>query len=127
MKIINIIWLIAGFICLILGILGIVLPLLPTTPFFLATLFCFTKGSERLKKWFMKTSFHKKYLQRFYEEKGLTLKKKIVILSVASIMLAAGFYFSTKLYARILIACVIFAKYYIFIFKIKTIPSKDKI
>lgn len=122
MKIINIFWIALGFICLGLGVMGIIMPILPTTPFFMVTLVCFAKGSERLKKWFMGTSFHKKYIQSFYEKKGMTLKNKIIILSFASIMLAAAFYFSAKPYARILIACVIAAKYYVFIFKIKTLP-----
>ncbi|WP_147624746.1 YbaN family protein [Treponema denticola] len=126
MKIINIFWIVLGFICLGLGIIGIIMPILPTTPFFMVTVVCFAKGSERLKRWFMGTSFHKKYIQSFYEKKGMTLKNKVIILSFASIMLAAAFYFSAKPYARILIACVIAAKYYVFIFKIKTLPEDEK-
>lgn len=126
MKIINIFWIVLGFICLGLGIIGIIMPILPTTPFFMVTVVCFAKGSERLKRWFMGTSFHKKYIQSFYEKKGMTLKNKLIILSFASIMLAAAFYFSAKLYARILIACIFLAKYYVFIFKIKTLPDDEK-
>ena len=126
MKIINIFWIVLGFICLGLGIIGIIMPILPTTPFFLVTVVCFARGSERLKQWFMSTSFHKKYIQSFYEKKGMTLKNKLIILSFASIMLAVAFYFSAKLYARILIACVFLAKYYVFIFKIKTLPDDEK-
>ena len=126
MKIINIFWIVLGFICLGLGIIGIIMPILPTTPFFMVTVVCFAKGSERLKRWFMGTSFHKKYIQSFYEKKGMTLKNKLIILSFASIMLAVAFYFSAKLYARILIACVFLAKYYVFIFKIKTLPDDEK-
>ena len=126
MKIINIFWIVLGFICLGLGIIGIIMPILPTTPFFIVTVVCFAKGSERLERWFMSSSFHEKYIQNFYEKKGMTLKNKLIILSFASIMLAAAFYFSAKLYARILIACVIAAKYYVFIFKIKTLPAHEK-
>ena len=126
MKIINIFWIVLGFICLGLGIIGIIMPILPTTPFFIVTVVCFAKGSERLERWFMSTSFHKKYIQSFYEKKGMTLKNKLIILSFASIMLAAAFYFSAKLYARILIACVFLVKYYVFIFKIKTLPDDEK-
>ena len=126
MKIINIFWIVLGFICLGLGIIGIIMPILPTTPFFLVTVVCFAKGSERLKQWFMSTSFHKKYIQSFYEKKGMTLKNKAIILSFASIMLAVTFYFSAKPYARILIACVFLVKYYVFIFKIRTLPDDEK-
>ncbi|EMB39006.1 YbaN family protein [Treponema denticola] len=126
MKIINIFWIVLGFICLGLGVIGIIMPILPTTPFFLVTVVCFARGSERLKQWFMSTSFHKKYIQSFYEKKGMTLKNKLIILSFASIMLVAAFYFSAKPYARILIACVFLAKYYVFIFKIRTLPDDEK-
>ena len=126
MKIINIFWIVLGFICLGLGVIGIIMPILPTPPFFLVTVVCFARGSERLKQWFMSTSFHKKYIQSFYEKKGMALKNKLIILSFASIMLVAAFYFSAKPYARILIACVFLAKYYVFIFKIKTLPDDEK-
>ncbi|MDA4845418.1 YbaN family protein [Hoeflea poritis] len=44
-------WLAAGCISLALGIIGIVLPLLPTTPFLLLAAFCFARGSEKLHSW----------------------------------------------------------------------------
>ena len=68
MKIINIFWIVLGFICLGLGVIGIIMPILPTTPFFLVTVVCFARGSERLKQWFMSTSFQKKYIQSFKKQ-----------------------------------------------------------
>ncbi|MFQ9087372.1 MAG: YbaN family protein [Roseburia sp.] len=49
-----------GFLCLILGSIGIVLPLLPTVPFYLVTVFCFARSSEKLYDWFTHTSMYKK-------------------------------------------------------------------
>lgn len=47
----NLIWTIAGLVSLAVGIVGIVLPLLPTTPLVLLSAFCFGKGSPRLRAW----------------------------------------------------------------------------
>ena len=57
---IKVIWIVLGTICLILGSIGIILPILPTVPFFLATLFCYGNSSETLKQWFINTRVYKK-------------------------------------------------------------------
>ena len=51
----KIFWIVLGFLCLGFGTIGIVLPILPTVPFYMATLFCFAKSSERLHTWFIGT------------------------------------------------------------------------
>ena len=117
------IWIIAGCLFLGLGILGVALPILPTTPFVLAALFCFAKGSERMHRWLLSTKLYQKHVKKFNETRAMTLKEKITILAIASVMLLLGFYFSKKIYARIIIILVMSIKYYVFIFKIKTAPS----
>ena len=47
----KIVFVTLGCISLALGVVGIVLPILPTVPFFLLTAFCFAKSSERLHSW----------------------------------------------------------------------------
>ena len=49
----KIVWIVLGFLCLGLGTIGIVLPILPTVPFYMATLFCFAKSSKKLHDWFI--------------------------------------------------------------------------
>ena len=114
-----------GIMSLILGIIGIVLPLLPTTPFLLLALFCFTKSSKRMTKFFIKSKIYKKYLYPFVKSKGLPLDKKIQILIIVLIMLLVPFFMSQNVYVKILIIFLIFLKIYIFIFKIKTIKKFD--
>ncbi|GHF67738.1 YbaN family protein [Seohaeicola zhoushanensis] len=46
-------WTLAGILSLVLGVIGIVLPVLPTAPFVILAAFCFGKGSPRLRAWLM--------------------------------------------------------------------------
>lgn len=48
-------WTALGCVCLGLDTIGVALPILPTIPFYMATVFCFAKGSERLHNWFVST------------------------------------------------------------------------
>ena len=120
------IWLAVGFLFLGAGVLGLFLPILPTTPFLLVTVFCFAKGSERLHTWLLSTKLYQNYVKKFNETRSMTLKTKVIILAGASSMLAAGFYFSHNVYARIVIILLICIKYYVFIFKIKTAPAETE-
>ena len=55
-KSIKIFWMMTGFLCLGFGTLGILLPVLPTVPFYMATVFCFAKSSRKLHDWFIGTA-----------------------------------------------------------------------
>ena len=67
----RIVFLVLGFICLALGTVGVVLPILPTVPFYMATVFFFANSSERLHRWFIGTGLYKKHLQSYIENKGI--------------------------------------------------------
>ena len=68
----KIVWIVLGFLCLGLGTVGIVLPILPTVPFYMATLFCFAKSSKKLHDWFMGTNLYKKHLDSFVQKRVKT-------------------------------------------------------
>ena len=124
MKIINIFYIFLGFISFGLGILGIVLPLLPTTPLILAACFCFAKGSIRFHNWIVNTWFYKKYLNDFATTKAMTINTKISICISASILLAVPFILAPFWAVRLIIFCMLAFKWYFFFFKIKTMLPK---
>lgn len=120
------IFLILGFLCLGLGTVGILLPILPTVPFYLATLFCFTQSSEKLRTWFVGTELYRKHLESFVKKKGMTKEtKRGIVLSVTILMGIGMFLMASK---SIWIPCVILAAVWVahvvyFVFKVKTIAS----
>ncbi len=69
---------VAGVIAVLLGILGIFLPLLPTTPFLLLASWCFARGSDRLHGWLLSHRVFGEYLRNFEAGRGIPLRAKIV-------------------------------------------------
>lgn len=87
----KLIYLIIGIISFSLGVIGVVLPILPTTPFMLLTSFCLLKSSDKLNQKFQKTRFYEDYVRTFKENKGMTMKGKMIILIPVSIILLTMF------------------------------------
>ena len=81
-KITRALWLGAGIICVGLGAIGIVLPILPTTPFLLAAAACFCKSSTRMYNWLLNNKWFGNYIRNYKEGRGLTLKTKLTALAV---------------------------------------------
>lgn len=117
----KLIYIILGFLFFALGAIGVVLPVLPTSPFLLVAGFFFAKGSKRFNDWFLNTGLYKKHLDSFVKERAMTLRTKITILSFASAMLILAFCLVDVIYARVTIIAVMIFKYYYFTFRIKTI------
>lgn len=119
------VYVILGLLFVIIGAIGAVLPILPTTPFLLAASFFFARGSERFNKWFLSTQLYKNYLESFVKSRSMTIKAKVRILTLSTTMLIIAIYMISNIYARIAIICVMMYKYYYFIFNITTLEGKD--
>lgn len=113
----------AGIIAFGLGAIGVILPILPTTPFLLLASYCFARGSEKFNTWFVNTNIYKKHLESFVTERSMTLKQKVSILAFADAMIAIPFIIVNNLWMRICLIIVVLFKLYYFTFKIKTIKS----
>jgi uncharacterized membrane protein YbaN (DUF454 family) len=73
---------IIGIISLGLGILGIFLPLLPTTPFLLLSTTLFARSSKRLYNWLLCHKILGEYIRSFLQEKAIPLRIKIFSISI---------------------------------------------
>ena len=81
MKIIRGLWFIVGTICLALGAVGIILPILPTTPFLLASAACYFKSSPKMHKWLLNNKWFGEYIKNYQEGKGIPRKTKVIALT----------------------------------------------
>lgn len=67
-----------GTIAILLGILGIALPILPTTPFLLLAAACYMKASKRLYRWLIENKFLGAYIKNYREGRGMAKRDKII-------------------------------------------------
>jgi len=99
----------AGSLCLGLGVLGIFLPVLPTTPFLLLTAVCYAHGSKRLHDWLMGTRLGA-YISAWREKKAIPLRLKIWTLTLmATFITVSAVFFVEALWLRILFGVVLVA------------------
>lgn len=119
----RVIYVVIGFIAFFLGAIGVIFPILPTTPFLLLASFCFARGSKRFNEWFVGTKIYKKHLESFVKNRAMTLKQKIVILAFADTMIAIPLIIVDNIAVKGMLILVILCKLYYFIFKIETIKE----
>lgn len=80
-----------GWLCVALGVVGVFLPLLPTTPLLLLAAYLFAGQSARCERWLKSTKVYKRYALPFQKERGFTIKRKLeLICLVYALLLISG-------------------------------------
>ena len=101
-------FIIAGTIALGLGVIGIILPVLPTTPFLLLAAICYMRGSQRLYNALLRNRFVGNYVRNYLEGRGMSLRNKIWTISLLWIaILCTAFLVTESLVIRIILAVVL--------------------
>lgn len=115
MKIRKISFIILGLISLFLGIIGIFVPILPTTPFLLLTAFLFSKSSDKLHFWLLHNKLFGRYIRNYQSGKGIPLPTKIsaVLMLWLGILSSVIFCIDSNFVKSILIFIAIFVSVHI--------------
>ena len=106
-----------GLISLVLGVIGIFLPLLPTTPFLLLSAACFSRGSKRMHRWLVRLPFSGKVIDDYEQGRGVSRRAKITALlmiwvgmTTSAILIAPPAWVLALLAATAIAASVIIAR-----------------
>jgi uncharacterized membrane protein YbaN (DUF454 family) len=79
-----------GFICVGVGVVGVVVPLLPTTPFLLLAAYCFVRGSPRWHRWLLCNRVFGRYIDDYLTYKAVPRRTKIAALAVLWVCLGVS-------------------------------------
>jgi uncharacterized membrane protein YbaN (DUF454 family) len=86
---------VAGTIFLVIGLIGVLIPILPTTPFLLLAAACYLRGSKRMHDWLLNNRWVGEYIRNYREGRGIRARTKVIIIALL---------WATILYSAIVIA-----------------------
>lgn len=100
-------YLVSGVILVAIGVIGIFLPVLPTTIFLILASACFVKGSPKANEWLRNHKILGMYLKNYQDGTGLTLKAKVInIFLLWSMILISAFLFTEEIYIRLILIAI---------------------
>lgn len=91
-RLVRLLYLAAGLVSLAVGVAGIVLPLVPTTPLVLLAAYCFARSSRRLHGWLIGHPRFGRYVSDFESGRGIPRRVKLFAIVLASLAFGFGFY-----------------------------------
>lgn len=105
-KALKVILMIVGWLSVTLGVIGIFLPVLPTTPFLLLAAWCFMRTSPRFYNWLISHPKLGKYLVYYLEGKGIPLKAKVYSIVLMAMGMSFTIYWVPLIEIKILLPLV---------------------
>ena len=124
----KLLYVMIGSVCLGLGTLGTLIPVLPTVPFLMLAAFSFARSSEKLHRWFVGTRLYRDNLADFAAGRGMTRKAKVRIMLTVTLLMSVGFIMMGLkgiVTGCVVLGCVWLLHVLYFLFGIKTIPEAE--
>lgn len=115
----------AGTLSVALGVLGIFLPLLPTTPFLLLAAYCYARSSRHLLEWLLTNRWFGAYIRNYREGRGIPLREKVVTLTVLWLTIGATTVFAVSFWPARLLLLAIATGVTIHLVRVKTFRRSD--
>jgi len=109
-----------------LGILGIFLPLLPTTPFLLIAAACYIRSSEKFYNWLINNKWLGNYIKNYIEGKGVPLKVKVLSISLLWITIGYSVVFVVRIFLIRVILILIAIGVTIHILSIRSLKQRKR-
>ncbi|MGM9940667.1 MAG: YbaN family protein [Bulleidia sp.] len=122
----RMIFAVIGLVSMGLGTLGIVLPVLPTVPFYLLAVYCFARSSQKLHDWFVSTKLYHDHLESYVKKEGMRKGTKIRIIGMVTVLMVCGLYLMLRksLYIPCAILAVVWIAHIIYFgFRVRTIKE----
>ncbi|WP_426759075.1 DUF454 family protein [Enterobacter cloacae complex sp. 370H10] len=116
---------IIGWLAVVLGTLGIVLPLLPTTPFILLAAWCFARSSPRFHHWLLYRSWFGGYLRHWQKHRAMPPRAKPRAIAFILITFAVSLWLVKMMWVRILLLAIL-ACLLIFMWRIPVVDEKQQ-
>jgi len=120
---IRILLIIAGTFFVGLGIVGIFVPVLPTTPFLLLAAACYARSSQRFYGWLLNNKWFGSYIRNYLERKGVPLRVKAVTVTLLWITIGSSVAFAVNILVVKLILILIAVGVSIHILSIRTLKQ----
>jgi uncharacterized protein len=96
-----------GVLCVILGVIGIFLPILPTTPFLLLAAACFARSCDSCHAWLLEHRWFGSFIRNWYERRGVTRRQKTAALAFLWAGIAVSIAFGTDLlWVRLMLVAI---------------------
>ena len=124
-KLKRTILLVCGAISCALGLIGIVVPVLPTTPLLLLAAFLFSRSSERLNSWLMGTKAYRAYVVPFKESGGIPLGRKLAILAISYGVMGISAVLVRRWYVWAILGAVAVFLLWLMLVRIPTISKEE--
>jgi uncharacterized membrane protein YbaN (DUF454 family) len=105
-MLIRLILIIAGTLCLILGLIGVFVPGLPTTPFLLLTAGLYVRSSDRLYQRLIKNQYIGSHIANWQKNRTLPLRTKVVSIIMMWAMIALSVFMTSSVVLRLVIVLV---------------------